>query len=82
MEKNSKNTKRKLIKRQSNKIQPVECSQVPQEHSEPEKNFPEIEQTSYAWFCLVWGPAPSQKGRVWSQAYIRVVKCSRNPATL
>ena len=45
--KNSKNTKRKLIKRQSNKIQPVECSQMPQEHSEPEKNFPEIEQTSY-----------------------------------
>ena len=45
--KNTKNTRRKLIKRRSNKIQPVECSQVPQEHSEPEKNFPEVEQTSY-----------------------------------
>ena len=36
----------------------------------------------YLGKVLVWGPAPSQKGRVWSQAYIRVVKCSRNLATL
>ena len=31
---------------------------------------------------LVWGPAPLQRGRVWQHAYIRVVRRSRNPATL
>ena len=31
---------------------------------------------------VVWGPAPLQRGRVWQHAYIRVVRCSRNPATL
>ena len=31
---------------------------------------------------LVWGPAPSQPGRVWQHAYTQVVSCSRNLATL